>query len=279
MKTVTSISGGKTSAYLAANYHSDYLVFSLVRTLDDRVKFKDREIAKIVSDKINDDFVGTLEDDKIIYTILDLEQYLGKNINWVSGITFDEVINGKYGGWLPSKLRRYCTTELKVRPIFHWWHENIGEPVIMNIGYRASENSRAERMREKLNKNGLQEFKATFEKGKTGRNKWVTIEWRKPNFPLIDDFLFKQDIENFWKDKPVRFAQYNNCMGCFHRSAALLKELSVTNKKQFDWFARAEKIGKGTWKQDVSYDKIDKLNFTQKLDFDSEGCNSGFCGF
>ena len=276
MKTVTSISGGKTSAYLAANYHSDYLVFSLVRTLDDRVKFKDREIAKIVSDKINDDFVGTLEDDKIIYTILDLEQYLGKNINWVSGITFDEVINGKYGGWLPSKLRRYCTTELKVRPIFHWWHENIGEPVIMNIGYRASENSRAERMREKLNKNGLQEFKATFEKGKTGRNKWVTIEWRKPNFPLIDDFLFKQDIENFWKDKPVRFAQYNNCMGCFHRSAALL---SVTNKKQFDWFARAEKIGKGTWKQDVSYDKIDKLNFTQKLDFDSEGCNSGFCGF
>lgn len=279
MKTVTSISGGQTSAYLAAKYPADYLVFSLVRTSDKRVQFKDRKTAQIVGDRIQTDFVGTLEDDKIIYTILDLEQYLGRAVDWVTGITFDELINGKYGGWLPSKLRRYCTAEMKVRPIFHWWHNKIGEPVIMNIGYRANEKRRADKIHESLTENGLQEFKATFEKHPNGNNKWVTMEWRKPQFPLIEDFLYKEDIIKFWKDKPVRFAKYNNCMGCFHRSAALLKELSQTNKKQFDWFVRAEKIGKGTWKQDVSYEKIDKLNFTQKLDFDSEGCDSGFCGF
>ena len=34
MITVNSISGGKTSAYIAANYKADYNVFSLVRTDD-----------------------------------------------------------------------------------------------------------------------------------------------------------------------------------------------------------------------------------------------------
>ena len=35
MKTVNSISGGKTSAYIAAHYPSDYNVFSLVRMVLD----------------------------------------------------------------------------------------------------------------------------------------------------------------------------------------------------------------------------------------------------
>jgi hypothetical protein len=30
MKTVTSVSGGQSSAYIAANYPSDFLVFALV---------------------------------------------------------------------------------------------------------------------------------------------------------------------------------------------------------------------------------------------------------
>ena len=34
MKTATSVSGGMTSAYVAANYPSDYLVFALVRIED-----------------------------------------------------------------------------------------------------------------------------------------------------------------------------------------------------------------------------------------------------
>ena len=32
MITVNSVSGGKTSAYIAANYPADYDVFALVRT-------------------------------------------------------------------------------------------------------------------------------------------------------------------------------------------------------------------------------------------------------
>ena len=44
MKTVNSISGGKTSAYIAANYPADYNVFSLVRTKDKSCLFPDKKI-------------------------------------------------------------------------------------------------------------------------------------------------------------------------------------------------------------------------------------------
>ena len=69
MKTVTSISGGMTSAYLGANYHADNLVFSLVRTTDKSCLFPDKKIRQYIADRMNSEFVGTLEDDTIIYTI------------------------------------------------------------------------------------------------------------------------------------------------------------------------------------------------------------------
>jgi len=281
MKTATSISGGMTSAYLSANYPTDYMVFSLIRTSDTNCKFKDRGIAKIVEDRINKPFIGTLEDDIIIRTVLDLEQFLGRKITWVSGITYDELNKEKYGGYLPSVLRRYCTTELKLRPIFNWWYKNIQEPIEMNIGFRANEKARADKMLSKTNEQGLSVFKSTFEKGRTGRNKWVTKAWQKPNFPLITDFIYKEDIIKFWKGKNVKFAKLNNCIGCFHRTSALLKEMSNLHPEKFDWFVSQEKLGKGTWKETVSYQKIKDLNFTQKLNFeyDSEGCSSGYCGF
>lgn len=283
MKTVTSISGGKTSAYIAANYKSDDLVFALVRTSDKRCKFKDRKLALKVEDRIQKPFVGTLEDDTIIRTIFDLEQFVGQEINWVSGITFDEVVDTK-GGFLPSKLRRYCTTHLKLEPIFYWWVEKYNlEPVEMNIGYRATEVNRSKKMINKLNKNGLSEYKATFEKWEGGRhdglNKWENVEWRKPNFPLIDDQIFKDDIENYWSDKPVQFAALNNCIGCFHRNSRLLKKQSVQHPEKFNWFIDQEKKDKGFWRDDVSYQKIKEQHYLQtEFNFPERNCESGFCG-
>ncbi|WMX12415.1 MULTISPECIES: hypothetical protein [unclassified Aureispira] len=281
MKIVSSVSGGKTSAYIAANYKSDALVFALVRTEDKQCRFKDRALARKVERRIDKEFNGTLEDDTIIHTMFDLEQHLGKKIHWVSGLTFEKVLETK-GGWLPSIHRRYCTTWLKIDPIFHWWHEYFNaEPVKMNIGYRCTEVSRAKTMIESLNEDNLSVYKATFERHTKGRhkglNKWVNIAWRMPQFPLIEDGIDKVDIENFWKDKLIRFAELNNCVGCFHRPAALLKQQSIEQPNKFQWFANQEGKGKGTWKKNISYNYISKLNFTQNL-FESEGCNSGFCG-
>lgn len=174
MKTVTSISGGKTSAYLASEFPTDYNVFALVRTEDKNCMYPDKKLRSLVEDRIQKPFIGTLEDDVIITTILELEQFLGRKIDWVSGITYDEVLkNG--GGYLPNKLHRYCTTFLKLDPIFYWWAENIGEPIVMNLGFRANEMPRAKRMIEKLNASGLLEYKATFGKNARGQNKWEQV--------------------------------------------------------------------------------------------------------
>lgn len=283
MDKVISISGGKTSAYIAANYKFDSLVFSLVRTSDKSCLFKDRKLALKVEDRIQKEFIGTLEDDTIIRTMFDLEQFLGKKIDWVSGITFDEVVDNK-GGWLPSKMRRYCTSHMKIEPIFYWWAKKYNfKPVEMSIGFRVTENNRAEKMKAKLNKEGLSEFKATFgkwEKGSfVGKNKWEQIAWRKPVFPLIDDQIYKDDIENFWSNKPVQFAALNNCIGCFHRNTRLLKKQSIEHPHKFNWFIKQEQKDKGFWRDDVSYLKIREKHFLQsEFNFPERSCDSAFCG-
>lgn len=283
MNTATSISGGKTSAYMAVNYQTDFNVFALVRTDSKNCEFKDRRLAKMVEDRIQKPFIGTLEDDTIIHTIFDLEQFLGKQIHWVSGSTFDDVV--KYGGgWLPNKLHRYCTSMLKIEPIFYWWAELIGEPIKMNIGFRAGENNRVKKHRLKCNKNGLIEFKATFEKHKKGRhegkNKWENIEWQFPNYPLFEDQIFKWEIENFWAGiNKVRFAEINNCTGCFHKKIVTLKKQYMKHPNKIQWFADQEGGKKGYWRSDASYKKIINLPLQYELSFDdNDSCESGYCG-
>ena len=139
MKTVNSLSGGQTSSYIAVNYPADYNVFALVTTSDKNCLFPDEKVRQIVSDKIGKEFIGTLEEDTIIYTMLDLEQFIGSKIDWVSGKTFDEIILRKDKKYLPNVTQRFCTQLMKLEPIFNWWKDNFNDPVEMRIGFRANE--------------------------------------------------------------------------------------------------------------------------------------------
>lgn len=282
MIKVNSISGGKTSSFIASNYPADYNVFALVRTNDKNCLFPDSKVRQMVSDRIGIEFVGTLEENAIIYTMLDLEQFIGLKIDWVTGKTFDEIIVRNDKKYLPNVTQRFCTTDMKLQPIFNWWLKNINEPVEMRIGFRANEQSRAKTMIEKTNESGLLEFKHITGKSKNGkRNKWSLTGWQKPSFPLISDGIFKDKIEEYWKDKPVRFAYMNNCVGCFHRSPALLKLMSEKHPEKFDWFINAEKdgYGKRTFKNGTNYQKIkDSFKQTQLFESDFNDCDSGFCG-
>jgi len=284
MKTVNSLSGGKTSSYIAANYPADYNVFSLVRTDDKNCMFPDKKIRQEVSDRLGTEFIGTLEEDMIIYTMLDLEQFIGSKIDWVTGKTFDDVIDRKGRKYLPNATQRFCTTEMKLQPIFDWWLKQINQVVEMRIGFRANEGSRAKTMLSKTNSVGNLTFKTIVGKrnGKTNQNKWADIEWQKPIFPLIKDNIFKDKVEKYWQDKNVRFAYMNNCVGCFHRNEVLLKLMSEKHPNKFQWFVDAEK-GNGynvrTFKMDVTYDRIkESLKQTQLFDDDFNECDSGYCG-
>ncbi len=172
MKTVNSLSGGKTSSYIAANYPADYNIFALVRTSDANCLFPDAKIRQMVSDRIGTEFVGTLEEDAIIYTMLDLEQYIGQEIIWLSDRTFDDVIasykmaNGT--NYLPNQMTRFCTTDMKVKPIAQWCYENTELPVEMRIGFRANEMSRAKTMIERA-VDGIESFKFKVGEGTAHR--------------------------------------------------------------------------------------------------------------
>lgn len=282
MKTVNSISGGQTSAYVAANYPADHNVFALVRTSDVNCIFLDDKVRQMVSDRLGVEFIGTLEDDMIIYTVFDLEQYIGQEIEWVTGKTFDEIIMRGNKKYLPNVTQRFCTTEMKLVPLYNWWKENFTEPVEMRIGYRANEGRRALNAVKKQSVNGFSTFKDIVGHSKNGRNKWKEIEWQKQTYPLITDRIFKDNIVEFWKDKPVRFAYMNNCIGCFHRNEILLNFMSKMHPQKFDWFVKQEKdngYAIRTFKNGMTYDKISQYEFQKQLDFDDfDDCDSGYCG-
>ena len=280
MKTVNSLSGGKTSSYIAANYPADYNVFSLVRTDDKKCLFPDSKIRQEVSYRLGTEFIGTLEDDTIIYTMLDLEQHIGSKIDWVTGKTFDNsIIKTKKGTkFLPNKMARYCTTELKTMPILYWMYDAIKEPVSMRFGYRANETRRAVKMMDKTDEEGFTKVKATFKKLKDGRNSWGEYRYCKPEFPLINDNIYKDTIEQFWKYKDVRFAYMNNCVGCWWRSPLLLKKMHNKHPEKMQWFADQE-TSKSKWRSDVRYSEIIKWKTqTELFDDDFNECDSGHCG-
>jgi hypothetical protein len=280
LKTVNSLSGGKTSSYMAVHYPADYNLFALIRTDDKSCMFPDAKIRQIVSDKIGAEFIGTLEQDEIIYTMLDLEQYIGKDIVWLSPSTFEGVIKKHSTDtktYLPNVMQRFCTVDMKITPIKNWLYENTELPVVMRMGFRANETSRAIRMTSRQREDGIEWDK--FIVGNRGtRNKWGELPYRVVEFPLISDGIYKHQIENYWSDKSVRFAYMNNCVGCFHRNEMLLKLMSSKEPSKFDWFVNQENSG-AQFKKETSYAKIKSHKLQIDLfDNDFDECDSGYCG-
>jgi hypothetical protein len=280
MKTVNSISGGKTSAYIAKHFPADINIFSLVRIEDTDnlwMKGKDEQTRQLISDRLGKEFIGTAEMDEIIYTILDLEQFIGQEIKMITGNTFEEVIKRNYN-YLPNKMTRYCTVEMKLKPIFNYLKENTELPVEMRIGFRPNEIKRAEGVLARAEPNGIEYFDTIVGKAGT-RNKWGKVPYRMCKFPLIDNNISKDTIYSYWQDKPVRFAYRNNCVGCVNRQPLMISHMASKDLDKVKWFEKQEIKTGNRFLSDVSFTKI--LNFgTQATFFDDDfnECDSGFCG-
>jgi len=180
MKTVTSVSGGRTSSYMALNFPTQYNIFSLVRIEDPLCAPKDKKLIQYVEDKIQMPFIATAESDKTLYVLQQLEQDLGKAIVWVSGDTFEQVIKRK-SNMLPNRRQRWCTTEMKMVPIFWWCYlnllEDLEDQVFMNIGYRSDEPRRTT--------DDLFDYPISCNNFGNKRQNWVKgFEWRTCKTPL-----------------------------------------------------------------------------------------------
>jgi hypothetical protein len=269
MISINSLSGGKTSSYLAYHYPADYNIFALVKIDDINCKPKDKKLIQLVSDKIGEDFIATAESDLTLKVILDLEQLIGQNIIWVAGLSFDKLI--KKQTILPNSLRRFCTQEMKMRPIWDWWYKNINQKVKMGIGFRYDELERAERF--------TISFKGIVGKQGGGiRNKWEEIEWREGYFPLIENKITHYQIKQWALKTDLIFPDDSNCVGCFHKPLQQLRKNYDDYPEKMQWFNNIEKNMKGTWKQDVTYEQISKIGLQMDFFFGTgSGCQAGFC--
>lgn len=264
IKTVNSLSGGKSSGYMAVHYPADYEVFSLVCINQKQAAPKDDYIRKYVNLKLEKfipqfgEFIATAEDDATLQAMADLEQYIGREIIWVRGMSYDDVIDKGTQTRLPSWARRYCTEKMKLLPIFLWWFNCIGEKVKMRIGFRFDEFERMERF---FNNSDPVNFKIPVSCSTRGQRlqKHQTFNWRFCQMPLIKEGATKENIVEYWKKngwvggdlfeerRQIIWPAISNCIGCFHKSEEHLAAMAEIHKEKFIWFIEQELKGMGTW--------------------------------
>jgi hypothetical protein len=274
MKTINSLSGGKTSSYMAKHYPADYNLFALVRIEDRRCTPKDKSIVKYVSDKIGMEFIATAESDLTLYVMRDLEQMIGSEIVWVTDVSFDELVKKRKA--LPNMMQRFCTTEMKMMPIADWWFKNINEKVEMQVGFRYDEKERADRFRT--------DIKIKVGKHSNGNNKWQEFNWRVGKFPLIKNKVTHLQVAQWAKTTHLIFPPDSNCVGCFWKPLQQLRKNWDNEPLKMQWFADIENanFSKRTkvqrWKNEANYQQIKTIGLQQDFNFGTgSGCQAGFC--
>lgn len=295
-KTANSVSGGKSSAYIAAEYKSDIEIFSLVCCDDPKLAHPDKKLMQMANDRLQKyssrwgEFIGTTEDHTIIQTIFELEQYIGREIIWVRGESFDDIINRK--SMIPNKLTRFCTQEMKMKPIFEYFYlyHNLdpiavetpkfskelpffcNNPIEMKVGFRHDESHRCDSF--------TTDFEIAIQCANYGHNKMrnhVYRNWREGVFPLVEDKKNVFSIQNYWKGKPVTFAGESNCNNCFWKPWQKLQQLYSANKPLRDWTHQKEVQMGHTFNSEMSVEKIMSLPIQSGLFDVGFVCNSGNC--
>lgn len=280
MKTVNSLSGGKTSSFLAANYPADLELFSLV-CIDDHNAGKtiDKKLMQMANDRLQKycshqkQFVATSEDPLILKTIFDLEQFIGREIIWLRGIGWEDMLRAKKA--VPNIDKRFCTTLMKMIPIFEFLYMFHELPVQMRIGYRYDEMERADKFTETIKFTTHCEYRP---KSNSWIHRWQEMVWRAGEFVLIQDKINHFQVQEFWKNIPIVFPLDSNCQNCFWKSEQQLRKNYDTNPDIMKWAAVMEAIYNHTFKEQYSFIEIAQMGI--QLDFffgTGAGCQAGFC--
>lgn len=260
MLSVTSLSGGKTSAYMAVHYPTDYYVFACVLTSQQNVSPKDKGLYRECVNRIPH-FVASRELDSTLKAVLDLEQLLGKEIKWVSSeLTYDDLIKEKQA--LPNRTVRFCTQELKIKPIFNYCYFHLwnNEPVLMNVGFRSDENDRVVRMNNCKNLTMKYPYKCMWPERQYRKQRKTTVEWRVLDFPLWRNGIPKETVVNYWKNKNIVFPSVSNCDFCFfHKSSEHLEQLKDNVDRALWWVNMEERTG-NTFTKNKAFSEILKGN-------------------
>lgn len=280
MQTVNSLSGGKTSSYIAVHYPADYELFALC-CIDDHNA--GRSIPKEMKQRVNDrlqeycshqpPFRATTEDPKILKVMFDLEQKIGRKIIWLRGDGWETMIRRKHA--IPNMQKRFCTSILKMEPIFEFLFKYSELPVSMRIGYRYDELERADKFTETFKYANRCQYLPN-----TNRwiHRWETIPWRVGEFPLISDKIFHNHIQRYWENEQIDFPADSNCLNCFWKQPEQIRKNFDTDNAIMQWSKIMEDINGYTFKEKLNFHQIERLPIQYDFFYGTgSGCQAGFC--
>lgn len=215
MTRVFNLSGGKSSAYMTILCNP---------TPDDIVLFTD-----------------TGREHPLTYQFLDeIEKHEGFKIHRATythrrspGLAgFDALTNWKY--YLPNRVKRICTVELKIMVARRYLRPLIGLRFEQYIGFRADEERR------------VRSFRSTY-KGTVTR------------FPLYEKGITKSMVDAFWLSKPYNLEIppiLGNCDLCFLKGKTnIIKIMSMYPELADKWIADEKRSG-NTFFPDISYEQL-----------------------
>lgn len=265
MKTINSVSGGKSSAYMALHYPADVCIFAAVLTDDPACVIADKALRGYAQSKIpwfDWNRGGCRELDLTLLNLQRLEQEMGREIQWVAApFTFDAMIRGDIenpvarcfsrsktaSAMLPNQRTRFCTQALKLYPIFwHCWLEGDGDICLMNIGFRWDERQRVERW---TCKNDRIEYTphCDIDGNYKGKHRRVSLEWRTPQFPMYQDRIDRAAVVKFWKSKGWQWPTVSNCDFCFFHRPAEHQHQALHYPARAQWWEQMEQVAGATF--------------------------------
>lgn len=286
MTTINSLSGGKTSSYLEVHYPADIGMFAVVCIDDHNANGgfwrKNKSLLQRVQDKLEKtspnwpEFKATAEDPQTLITMLELEQFTGREITWVRGVGFDSLIQ-EVKRAVPNLKMRWCTEYMKIIPMFEYIYLNLELPVDMRIGFRYDEAERATDLDATI------DFPISCNNYGTGRQNWVkNFEYRVLSYPLIDDKVMRPMVNKFWDEhSQVSFPEDTGCQICFWKDPQQIK-LNYDrseSKSVVQWAHIMEAVMGNRFKKEISMDAIRDIGV--QMDFFSgtgPGCKAGICG-
>ena len=286
MKTVNSLSGGKTSSYLAVHYPADIEMFAVVCIDDHNANGdywrKDKKLLQTIQDKLQKtsphwpEFMATAEDPQTLITMLELEQFTGREITWVRGIGFDSLIQEAKKA-LPNIAWRFCTEYMKIIPMFEYIYMNYELPVEMQIGFRYDESERAEGLAETIS------FPINCKNYGNRHQVWEhDFHYRTLSYPLIEDKVMRPMVNKFWDEHPeVSFPEDTGCQICFWKDPQQIK-LNYNRpeaKSIIQWAHIMEAIMGNRFKKEISMEAVRDIGV--QMDFfggTGPGCKAGICG-
>jgi 3'-phosphoadenosine 5'-phosphosulfate sulfotransferase (PAPS reductase)/FAD synthetase len=238
---ILSFSGGRTSAYMLANYDFDLAIFcNTGKEAEGTLDF-----VRKCGEYFEKDIIW------LEYTTDTKDKFKIVNFNTASrnGEPFEQLI--KKSKFIPNEFTRTCTLELKIKTI-HRYLKNLKidlESVDMMLGIRKDEPKRYFKLKD------------------SNRNKWENI------MPLYKDNISEKDIKEFWKNQPFDLninTHLGNCDLCFHKKISKKTKILKENPNIAEWWIEMENLIGATFNQNYSIKDLLNMSQSQLSLFDND---------